>query len=85
MSAIRTPAEPNSGAKMSPRLAARVHYTLGRSVNASSDQAVLYGEELIAAIQAELEAVFRRGTGVHSERTEAPIDRLSRESRNPGA
>lgn len=47
----------NPGALISPRLVARIHHTLGRASNASPEQAVLYGEELIQAIQLELEKV----------------------------
>lgn len=65
MSVARSVAETGSGAKMSPRLAARIHHTLGRAHDASPEQAILYGEELIQAIQLETESVFKRGVDVH--------------------
>ena len=53
---------PNSGALISPRLTAKVHQALGRATNASVNQAVLIGEELIAEIQSELENAHRNGS-----------------------
>lgn len=53
--------EPPSGAKVSPRLSAHIHHALGRAAMSSATQAVALGEELVAFVQSEVEAAFRRG------------------------
>ena len=54
----------NPGALIPAGLASRVHWTLGRCAEATPEEAVEFGDELVGAIQSEIEKAFRRGVEV---------------------
>jgi hypothetical protein len=57
-------------ARISPKLVAQVHWSLGRAIVANAEQAGTIGAELIAAIQKELDEKYH--TGVEATRRITP-------------